>query len=473
MEKVACVMPEPPVKDKDGQLVAYVDILDTPCGKIAYQLAKYGYKLGISSRGSGDLITGPDGEEEVDPDTYSLTAFDLVEIPAVQSARLSFVESLDTKRYGKTLRQTLTESLKKASVEDRKLMKESLDSLGITLNEELNESAAQELAGYFKEWQEANPDVELDLLIHEYNGNLGSIMYNEADYDKFVKWAKDEHAITINPISQEDTISSISDDDISIEEPEADISLEEPEEEISLEEPEEEQLEGLEGEGTQLADIQSSEGELLVEEEREEEVSDDNSFYVNETPYGFTEIVYKGRVITVDGDQISVNIDGDEAIEDSLDSAVATIEELDADPEYHVDPWHDPSDLKLASLDAVKETLGLKESMYVKGKKVAESAGREKAIEEAEPIDEELIEALSGNPYAEISDVIENCIDELDTDDEIGDLLQGIIGYCRSIAEDRGLLVEECEDESLSDTDVDIVESDEPVAELKEALELK
>jgi len=72
IEKVACVMPEPPVKDKDGQLVAYVDILDTPCGRIAYQLAKYGYRLGISSRGTGDLITGPDGEEEVDPDTYQL-----------------------------------------------------------------------------------------------------------------------------------------------------------------------------------------------------------------------------------------------------------------------------------------------------------------------------------------------------------------------------------------------------------------
>ena len=137
MEKIAVVMPEPPVKDKDGQLVAYVDILDTPCGRIAYQLAKYGYKLGISSRGTGDLIDGPDGEE-VDPDTYQLNAFDLVEIPAVESARLSFVESLDNK----SLKQSLTESLKKASAEDRKLMKESLDNLGI----KLNEGAAEEIA---------------------------------------------------------------------------------------------------------------------------------------------------------------------------------------------------------------------------------------------------------------------------------------------------------------------------------------
>ena len=182
MEKVACVMPEPPVKDKDGQLVAYVDLLDTPCGKIAYQLAKYGYKLGISSRGSGDLVTDYDGNESVDPDTYQLTAFDLVEVPAVQTARLSFVESLDTKRYNKTLRQSLTESLNSASEEDRKIMQESLDKLGINLNE----SSAQELQGFFDEWKQANPDVELDKLIDDYEGNIGSIIYNETEYNKFV-----------------------------------------------------------------------------------------------------------------------------------------------------------------------------------------------------------------------------------------------------------------------------------------------
>ena len=146
MEKIACVMHEPPVKDKDGQLIGYVDILDTPCGRIAYQLAKYGYQLGISSRGSGDLITGYDGEESVDPDTYSLTAFDLVEIPAVPSARLTFVEGLDTKKYNKTLRQTLTETLDKASDSDRKLMQESLDDLGITLNEDKEDVAKKKEA---------------------------------------------------------------------------------------------------------------------------------------------------------------------------------------------------------------------------------------------------------------------------------------------------------------------------------------
>ena len=136
MSKVAVIMPDPPVKDDKGQLVTYIDILDTPCGKIAYQLAKYGYKFGISSRGTGDIIEDFEGNEEVDPDTYQLNAFDLVEIPAVENARLSFVESLDSKKkYGKTLKEKLTEELNKASEADKKIMNETLSNLDINLNE--------------------------------------------------------------------------------------------------------------------------------------------------------------------------------------------------------------------------------------------------------------------------------------------------------------------------------------------------
>lgn len=161
MEKVAIVMPEPPVKDNDGNLVAYVDIVDTPCGRIAYQLAKYGYKFGISSRGSGDIIEDYNGNEEVDPDTYQLNAFDLVEIPAVESARLQFVESLDTKkRYGKTLKEELVNELNKASEEDKKIMSESLKNLDIKLDEKLVEPSEEDLAPIEAKFAELGLEVE-------------------------------------------------------------------------------------------------------------------------------------------------------------------------------------------------------------------------------------------------------------------------------------------------------------------------
>lgn len=161
MEKIAVVMPEPPVKDDKGDLIAYVDIVDTPCGRIAYQLAKYGYKFGISSRGTGDIIEDWNGNEEVDPDTYQLNAFDLVEIPAVESARLAFVESLDTKKkYGKTLKEKLTEEINSASESDKKIMTETLNNLDIKLDEKLVEPSEEDLARIENAFAELGLEIE-------------------------------------------------------------------------------------------------------------------------------------------------------------------------------------------------------------------------------------------------------------------------------------------------------------------------
>ena len=145
-DRIAAMLPEPPKRDKDGHLVCSVDLIDTPCGKIAYQLAKYGFNLGISSRGNGETITDEDGNESVDPDTYDFQTFDLVLIPAVKDARLKLMtESLN----GKTLKQALCESLEKASTDDRKIMQETLDNLNIDYSDSkesdnINESAAKD-----------------------------------------------------------------------------------------------------------------------------------------------------------------------------------------------------------------------------------------------------------------------------------------------------------------------------------------
>lgn len=125
LEKVAICMPAPPTK-KDGKLWAKLHILDTPCGRILKTLCDYGYKIGISSRGTGDVYDDVDGER-VDPDTYQLNAFDAVIIPAVKEARLEMVtESLQPK---KSLKVALNESLEKASESDRKIMEETLKEL--------------------------------------------------------------------------------------------------------------------------------------------------------------------------------------------------------------------------------------------------------------------------------------------------------------------------------------------------------
>ncbi len=131
--KIAIMMPKPPVKNSDGQLFACVDILDTPCGRIAYQLAKYGFQFGISSRGEGDVIEDINGNEVVDENSYMLNAFDLVLLPAVEKARLRMVESFDNR---KTLKEALEETIKSATEEEQKTMNETLDELKIDYSQE-------------------------------------------------------------------------------------------------------------------------------------------------------------------------------------------------------------------------------------------------------------------------------------------------------------------------------------------------
>lgn len=130
-EKVAIIMPEPPVK-KNGQYYGKFNILDTPCGRIVYTLAKAGFKLGVSSRGTGDVN---EYTEEVDPSTYEFTCFDVVLLPAVESARMKLVtESLDTKKVD--YKKLLKEDINNAKEEEKSVMEETLDHIGIKLDED-------------------------------------------------------------------------------------------------------------------------------------------------------------------------------------------------------------------------------------------------------------------------------------------------------------------------------------------------
>ena len=151
-EKIAIMMPEAPTKDDDGHLIGYFDIIDTPCGRIAYALAKYGFNLGISSRGSGDTFMDDDGQETVDEDTYSFNAFDLVLLPACKDARLQLAESLNVKRT--KFNEAIQKELDKANEGDKKIMTETLKNLKFFDNrppetqgeEELNETNETKVA---------------------------------------------------------------------------------------------------------------------------------------------------------------------------------------------------------------------------------------------------------------------------------------------------------------------------------------
>ena len=141
MEKIAICLAEEPKKCADGTLKGVFDILDTPNGRILKTLCDYGCKIGVSSRGNGDVTEDWSGNEIVDPKTYQCDCWDAVIIPALKEARTTYVtESLEQDNKLKT---ALNESLNKASPAEKKVMEETLKQLNIdyidkALNEEVN-----------------------------------------------------------------------------------------------------------------------------------------------------------------------------------------------------------------------------------------------------------------------------------------------------------------------------------------------
>ena len=119
----ACIPEVPRIVDND--LYAYVDILDTPNGRLLKTLVDYGFVPGISSRGSGDLME----DDVVDPETFFLETWDIVQLPAVKKARLTVCESLNTNNL--KLRKALTESISSADEKDQETMKKALENLEI------------------------------------------------------------------------------------------------------------------------------------------------------------------------------------------------------------------------------------------------------------------------------------------------------------------------------------------------------
>lgn len=130
MEKIAICLAEEPKKYPDGTVKGVFDILDTPNGRILKTLCDYGCQIGVSSRGTGDIVEDWNtGREKVDPNTYNCECWDAVLLPAVKSARMSVItESLST---DKKLKTSLMEAIKNATPEAKKVMVETLKRLNI------------------------------------------------------------------------------------------------------------------------------------------------------------------------------------------------------------------------------------------------------------------------------------------------------------------------------------------------------
>lgn len=69
------------------KVMAVIDILPTPMGKIISELLDYGTNLGISSRGAGTVLS----DNSVDPEDYQFVTFDYVGRPSCAAARMNTI----------------------------------------------------------------------------------------------------------------------------------------------------------------------------------------------------------------------------------------------------------------------------------------------------------------------------------------------------------------------------------------------
>lgn len=79
------------VKDlwwEGDNVLGRVEILNTPFGNIVKEILKAGYKIGISSRGTGSTTDLGDGRVKVNDD-FTLVTWDFVSNPSVQGAFMS------------------------------------------------------------------------------------------------------------------------------------------------------------------------------------------------------------------------------------------------------------------------------------------------------------------------------------------------------------------------------------------------
>ena len=135
------------------KVMAIIDILPTPMGKIISELLDYGTNIGISSRGAGTVLR----DNSVDPDDYQFVTFDFVARPSCEAARLNTIlesASIEARNTKDDEINNLLESYKSSLNENKD---EEMWKLDITVNGELNYSnrlsikQAKDILGYAKD----------------------------------------------------------------------------------------------------------------------------------------------------------------------------------------------------------------------------------------------------------------------------------------------------------------------------------
>ena len=355
MKQACACIPEVP-KIVGDDLYAYVDILDTPNGRLLKTLVDYGFVPGISSRGSGDVMDN----NQVDPETFFLETWDIVQLPAVKKARLNVCESLDSESL--KLKKALTESLNAAKEEDKDTMKKALENLNIDIEEEISERETV---------VEDTPKKLLTADDIPWADDEEEVLTEEmpADEDPEVDEDPAEQALEDKPADTEETLA---------EEP-VEVETAEPSEEVVVDVNATEEIE-LDTVGDAVEMLQEFDDEVKIELEpieidgKEYQVDSLTSFVDND---GEKDTLVLG-VTCKDTEESSDNADSNiEAETETEEPAVEAIEEVDDSEESAGDTGDEEV------IESLKEIVRQKEALEteIKDLRKAKSVGDAKEQE--------------------------------------------------------------------------------------------
>ena len=159
----------------DGdKVMAIIDILPTPMGKIISELLDYGTNLGISSRGAGTVLS----DNTVDPDDYQFVTFDFVARPSCEAARLNTIlesAAIEAKNTKDDEINNLLESYKSGLKESDGVL--DIDEVRKTLSDEDAEGLDLVLDNLYKKVDfEKDPLSTIEDLVHN-----SVFKYNDAN----------------------------------------------------------------------------------------------------------------------------------------------------------------------------------------------------------------------------------------------------------------------------------------------------
>ena len=191
LSKLACVvMTDFNINEEEGVVEGGFDILDTPQGKILKSLLDYGCQMGVSSRGTGDIIQTENGEE-VDPDTYEFACFDVVSTPAVAKARQTYTESIKQDRKKKALTESIKSEINNCNSEiELNAIQNTIKNAKVPNLHSLNECIEDRKSSLTKEGKTISKSNDLDNAVKSKSNKFDKTIMENVDVSDFKRLSR-------------------------------------------------------------------------------------------------------------------------------------------------------------------------------------------------------------------------------------------------------------------------------------------